>query len=166
MLLTFRLIRNYSIQIYIFNTLENISLHVWIHLFQSCDQLFDLHTLGTVLLIITCRTGICELACTLNEMQIIIISPCFNIILTDHIQRTDQLHSFKICAVQFRHHRLYLCRIEHSHQDCLYHVIIVMSQCNLVAPHLLCMAVQISAAHSRAQITWGLFDIIDGFKDI
>ena len=43
-------------KIYIFNTLKNITFHIWIHLFQSFDQFLDLNTFGLIFLIITSCT--------------------------------------------------------------------------------------------------------------
>ena len=81
MLLSVLLPCNNRVQIYIFHTLENIPFHIRIYLLQSLNQLLDLNTLRTVL-VITSRTGIREFACTLDKMQTIIVPPCLDIILT------------------------------------------------------------------------------------
>ena len=103
-------------------------------------------------------------------MQIIIITPCLDIILADQIQRADQLHAFKICAVQLWHHGLHLSAVQHPHEDRLDNIIVMVSQSDLIAPQLLCMAIQIASAHSGTQIAGGILDIIHrikylGFKD-
>ena len=104
-----------SAQIHIFHAAEYIGFHKRIDLLQGFDQFLDLHAFGTVFIVIACCTCIRKLACTLNEMQIIVITPCLDSILADQIQRADQLHPFKICAVQLWHHGLHLSTIQHSH---------------------------------------------------
>ena len=86
-------------------------------------------------------------------MQVIAVTPFLDIILADQIQRTDQLHTFKICAVQLWHHGLHLGSIEHAHQNGLNDIIVMMTQSNLVASKFLRLAVEMSTAHSRTQIT-------------
>ena len=49
---------------------------------------------------------------------------------------------------------LHLCPVKHSHKDSLDHIIIMMSQSNLVAAQFLCLVVEMPSAHTRAQITW------------
>ena len=71
------LISHNSVDIDIFHTFKNISLHKWIDLFQIPDQFLDLHTLGTIL-IIASSTGIRKFAGTLDKMKIIVISPCLD----------------------------------------------------------------------------------------
>ena len=72
--------------------------------------------------------------------------------------------------MKLRHHGLYLSTVQHSHQDRLDDVIVMMSQSDLVAAQLFRMTVQIASAHSRTQIAGGILDIIHcvkylGFKN-
>ena len=91
---------DHSVEIDIFNASENIALHMRINLLKFCDQLLDLHSLGnTGSICAACSTGICKPACTLKKMKVIIISPLLDIILSDKIHGTDQLHTLKIGAV-------------------------------------------------------------------
>ena len=152
------------IQIHIFHTLKNISLHKRIPLLQGADQFLDLDALGTVLLIIAGGTRICEFAGTLDKMQSVIIPPCLDVILPHQIQRADQLHPLKIRAVKLRHHRLHLRAVQHSHQYGFNHIVIVMPQCDLIAAELSRIAVQMSSAHSGAQITGRFFHMINRLK--
>ena len=71
-------------------------------------------------------------------MKSIIVTPRLDIVLTHEIKRTDQFHSIKIGAVKFWHHRLDLCSVKHTHEDCLDHIIIMMSECDFIASKLLC----------------------------
>lgn len=42
--------------------------------------------------------GICEVTSTLDEVKMILIAPCLDVVLADKIKRADQLHSVKIRA--------------------------------------------------------------------
>ena len=160
------LIANHRIQIDIFHTLEDIALDEWIRLFQCLDQLFDLHTFGFCLFIITGSTGVSKFTCALNEMQIVIISPRLDAVLSDQIHRTDQFHPPEIGAVQLWHHGLYLCAIQHPHQDGLDHIVIVMTESNLVTAQFLCVMIEMPSSHSRAQIARGLIHMENCLKNI
>ena len=84
------LVADHSIQIYIFHTLENISFYEWVLFLHFADQFLDLHALGTVFFVVAGGAGVGKLAGTLNEMKMIVISPCLDIIFPYQIQRTDQ----------------------------------------------------------------------------
>ena len=99
-------------------------------------------------------------------MQVIVVSPVLDICLTDQIHGADQLHPLEVCAVEFRHHSLYLCSIKHSHQDSLDHIIIVMAKSDLVASKFLCLTVKISSSHTGAEITRRFFHIVNCIKDL
>ena len=87
------LVADHSIQIYIFHTLENISFYEWVLFLHFADQFLDLHALGTVFFVVAGGAGVGKLAGTLNEMKMIVISPCLDIIFPYQIQRTDQFLS-------------------------------------------------------------------------
>ena len=99
-------------------------------------------------------------------MQIVIISPCLDVIFTHKIEWTDQLHSLKICTMQFWHHRLDLSAVKHSHQDRLDHIIIMMTQRNLITSHIFCKMIQMSSAHSRTEIARRLLHVKYRFKNV
>ena len=99
-------------------------------------------------------------------MQTVIISPRLDIILAHQIQRADQLHALEVDAVKLRHHRLHLRTVEHSHEDRLDDIIVMMAECNLVAAELLCKMVQMTAAHSRAEVTRRIFDMVNRIENI
>ena len=99
-------------------------------------------------------------------MQTVIISPRLDIILAHQIQRADQLHALEVDAVKLRHHRLHLRTVEHSHEDRLDDIIVMMAECNLVAAELLCKMVQMTASHSRAEIARRIFHMVYGIKNI
>mgnify|MGYP007007659816 CR=1 FL=1 len=142
---TIFLVCDNCMKINIFHTSENITFYMRIYFLKFCNQILDLHSLGNTGTICPAgSTGIGKFTCTLDKMKVIIISPVFDICLPNQIHGTDQLHSFKVCTVELRHHSLYLRSVKHSHQDRLDHIIIVMSKSNLVAAKLLCLAVKIT----------------------
>ena len=106
------------------------------------------------------------MTCALQKMQMIVIPPCTDIALPHQIQRPYQFHSFKVCAVELRHHGLHLPAVKHSHQDSLDHIIVVMPQRDLIASQCLGMAVQIPSAHSCAKIARILLNGIHRIEDI
>ena len=129
--------------------------------------MLDLHTLRCTFPIWPAgRTSVCKSACTLNKVQAVIVSPVFDILFPDQIKRADQFHALKVLAVKFWHHRLDLCSVKHTHEDCLDHIIIMMSECDLIASKLLCKMIQMSSSHSCTQITWRLLNRKHRFKYI
>ena len=148
------LVSDDGIQVDILHASENIIFNDRILLGKFMDQFLDLRTLGALLSTAAGCTVLCKAACTLDEMKVIVIRPVNDICLTDQIQRADQLHSLKVRTVKLRHHGLDLCAIEHSHQDRLDDIIIVMSQRDLVAAQFFGFAVEITSSHSRAEIAW------------
>ena len=76
-----------GVQIYVLYTAENIGLYIRIDLFHFRDHMFDLHTLRCALPIRSAGgTGIGESAGTLDKMQAVVVSPVFDILLTDQIE--------------------------------------------------------------------------------
>ena len=96
----------------------------------------------------------------------VVVTPFLDVAFSYQIQWADQLHSFKVCTVQFWHHGLHLCPVKHSHKDSLDHIIIMMSQSDLVAAQFLCLVVEMPSAHTRTQITWRFLDLKDRIKNI
>ena len=125
-------ISNHRFNINIFHALKNMCFHIRILLFKLSDELLNLYSLRLILFIVTCRTCICELACTLDKAKIIIIPPCLNIIFTNEIYRSDELYSFLICTMQLRHHCLNMRSVKHSHQNRLNNIIIMMTKRDLI----------------------------------
>ena len=65
-------------QVDILHALENIPFDKGIGLLQGSDQVLDLHTFGGTAAIGTAGgTGIGKAACTLDKMQVVVISPVF-----------------------------------------------------------------------------------------
>lgn len=145
-------ITDHSVQVDVLHTAEDILLNVRILLAKLPDQILDLRALGALLCTAAGSTAFRETAGTLDKVQVIVIHPVDDVFLAHQIQRTNQLHPREIRAVQLRHHRLYLRPVKHSHKDGLDHIVKMMSQRNLVAAELLCLAVEMPSAHARAQI--------------
>lgn len=101
------LIRRKHVDINISYTVEDIPLHKRIGLLKLRDDVLRLHALGYRSPVFPAGgTCICKMTCALDEMKMIEVSPGLDIFLADQIHRPDQFHSFKVLAVQFRHHRL------------------------------------------------------------
>ena len=133
-----------------------------IRLFQFAYQTLGILPLGVGGTVIA-RFG--KAAGALQKAQAVIVAPCLDIVLSDVIQRTDQLHALIVGAVELGHHRLHLTAPEHTHQNRFDHVVIVMAEGDLVATELLRLFIQPAAAHSGAQITRRLFDFIHRVED-
>ena len=67
--------------------------------------------------------------------------------LLHKVQRADQLHSREIGAVQLGHHGVDLTAIEHTHENGLDHVVVVMAQGDLVAAQRPGPVVELSLIH-------------------
>ena len=89
-------------------------------------------------------------------MKTVVISPGPDSALPHQIERTDQFHSFEMLAVQLRKHGLDLSCIQHPHQNCFDHIVIMMAERNLVAAKQPGIVVKVSAPHSCAQVA-GIF---------
>ena len=139
------LIGDHRIQVYIFHTAENMGLHIGIFLLHGADELLDLYPFGTIFLVVAGGTRVRELAGALDEMQVVVIPPCLDIVFPDEVQRADQLHALKVGTVQLGHHRLDLRAVEHSHKYRLYNIIKVMTERDFTAPKLLRLFVKPAA---------------------
>ena len=121
-------------EIDIFHTAEDVFLNVRVGLLYLGYQLLDLHAFGGRGAVRSAgRAGIREAAGALYEMQPVIITPVHDILLAYEIHRAYELHALKISAVELWHHGLNLTAVEHAHEYSLYHVIKMMSECDLVA---------------------------------
>ena len=98
-------------------------------------------------------------------MKAVVVTPVDDVFFTDEIHGADQLHSLKVCAPQFGHHALVLAGVEHTHEDRLDHVVIVVAEGDFVTASFFGEAVEITAAHAGAEIAGGLFDGVDGVKN-
>lgn len=136
------LVSDDGIQVDILHASENIIFNDRILLGKFMDQFLDLRTLGALLSTAAGCTVLCKAACTLVEMKVIVIRPVNDICLTDQIQRADQLHSLKVGTVKLRHHGLDLRTVEHSHQDRLDDIIIVVTKRDLVTAQFFGFAVE------------------------
>ena len=136
------LVRNHRVQIYIFHAPEDVFLYLRVLRCKCADQVLDRTPFGALLCAAAGSAALCQTTGTLDKMQIIIIPPANDILFPDQIHGTDQFHTVKIGAVELGHHGLNLRAIEHSHQDGLNHIIIMVPQGDLVAPQIFRLAVQ------------------------
>ena len=158
------LVSNYRININIFYTSEYVLFYIRTYLGQIFYKLLNLCPLRTFSCTTTGSTSLCKSTGTLYELKIIIFFPVNNISFSYKIHRSYKLHSLKIRTMKLRHHCLNLCTIKHTHKNCFYHIIIMMSKSNLITTKFLCLAVKISSPHSCTQITRRLCNIYYSIK--
>ena len=110
------LIGYYGLKADIFDAFENIALYKRVGFFHFGNKFFGLKALGTCLAVgVTGCAGVCEVACALDEVEVIIVTPVFDIILAYKVQRPNEFHAFKITASEFGHHSLDLPAVQHTH---------------------------------------------------
>lgn len=124
--------------------MEDVALDHRIGFLQLRDDALGFHSLvpgagcvGRLRRHGTGGAGICEVTSALDEVKMILIAPCLDVVFTDKIERADQLHSVKICALQSGEHGLPLPGVQHSHKGGLNDIVIVVSERNFVAAELL-----------------------------
>ena len=166
MLFAVDLITQDLVQHHIFRAAKEIFLNLGIGLFELRDQVLGLQSFGADA---ACQgtQGVLfrKFARTLQKAQTVVIAPRLDVLLADQIHRADQFHTFKVGTSEFGHHRLILSGVEHSHQNRLDGIVIVVTQRYFVAAKTLCPAVQISPSHSRTEIARGFFNMKDGVED-
>ena len=142
-------------------------LDLGIRLLEFADELLGLLALGFCLFVRAAGgAGVGEAAGALDEMQVVRVAPGLDVVFPDEVHRANELHAGEIGTVELRHHRLNLRAPEHTHEDRLDHIVIVVPEGNFVAAELLCKVIKIAAPHARAEIAGGLFYIVNGAKDI
>ncbi len=103
---------------------------------------------------------------TLNEVQVIGVTPGFDVIFPDEVHGANQLHPGEVGAVKLGHHGLHLSTVKHAHQDGFNHIVIVMPQGDLVASQLLGLAVQMPPTHPGTQVAGILFFPVHNIENI
>ena len=93
------LVSDDRVQINVLYTAENVHLDLWVHLFHIRNEPLYLLTLRACVGGSAGGAGVREPTGTLNKMQVIVIPPVLDIVLTDKIQRANKLHTLKIGAV-------------------------------------------------------------------
>ena len=163
---TVKFIAQNFVEDYVLCAAEEIFLHLGVGLFQLGDQAFDLEALGADVVRAVAEVVLfCKFAGALQEAQAVVVAPGLDIVLADQVHGADQLHAFEVGAPEFGHHRLVLAGVEHSHENGLDHVVIVVAERYFVTAQFPGLTVKISPSHSRAEIAGGFFNVVDGVKD-
>ena len=76
-------ITDHSVQVDVLHTAEDILLNVRILLAKLPDQILDLRALGALLCTAAGSTAFRETAGTLDKVQVVVITPCLDIVLPD-----------------------------------------------------------------------------------
>ena len=88
------------------NAVENAFFNIRVILFQAFNQHLYLLPLGFAYSVFTLRNVLRKAAGALQKFQLIVSLPGNYIRFVHAVKRADKLHSFKILAVELRHHRL------------------------------------------------------------
>ena len=161
------LVGDYLIQLDILDAAEYIHHNLRILLRQLCDELLYCLALGSRGSVrIAGRAGVREPACALYKVQIVVLRPVLDLVLPYEVHRADKLHSREIRAVQLRHHGFHLTAVDHAHEYRFDHVVEVVPQCDLIAAQLLCLIVEVTTAHSRAEVAGIVLYIVHGVEYI
>ena len=107
---------------------EEIDANHGIPLLEESDQALHFCPLTALLGTTAACAGFGQTAGTVDEVQVIVISPVDDVLFTDVIHGTDQFHAREIGGLQLGHHGLDLSGIEHAHQGRLDDIIEVMKE--------------------------------------
>ena len=132
------------------DAVKNVLFDLGIFRFQASQQLLGFPSFGAFF---SPLAFLRKPAGTLDEREAVIPLPREDIVLTDAVERTDQLHPLKVLAVQLREHRLQLRAVEHCHYRRFDHVVEMMPERDLVAAELLGFVIEMSSSHLGAKIT-------------
>ena len=144
---------------------EDVAIDIGANLSELLHQPFHLLTFGTILSVVL-HIFLRHLTGTSDKMQPIIFRPSDDILLLYEIQRADQLHTRKVCAVDAGHHRAEFPRIKHTHEDSFHYIVKMMAQSDLVAAEGLSSFIKEAASHLGTHIAGCTAHGIHCIKDI
>ena len=122
----------------VFHCAEDVSFNIGICLLKLRNQMLGLKALRAGLSVCVAGGAGCgKTACTLYEIQAVVISPMLYFCLMYKIKRSDELHSREIGGVKLGHHSFVLSCIKHSHKYSLDDIVEMMAESYLVASQLL-----------------------------
>ena len=151
----------------VLGSLEEVFLNLGVILFQLRNEAFDFEALGGGSFVRMFKAELLgEAAGALEKVKSVVVAEAADVLLSHEVHGADEFHAGEVSALQLGHHGLILAGVEHAHEDGLDHIVVVMAEGNFVAAQLLRMAVEIAAAHARAQIAGGFFDFIDRVKNL
>lgn len=108
-----------------------------------------------------------EGASAADEIQSYGLSEGDDVFLSDEVHRSDQLHRLVILRLKFWKHSLKRAGAEKIHQRCIYHVVVMMSQCDLIASQFIPRyPIKATPSHLGAQRARILGHVVHGFEDI
>ena len=88
------------------DTAEDGFFDVGVVPFQPTQQDLDLLPLGAASAIVSDGAAFCEAAGALDELQLVILPPRDDIVLMDAVHGANELHAFKVVAVELGQHGL------------------------------------------------------------
>ena len=94
------LVSDYRFQVYVFHAFENVVDDFRVVFCDVGDDLLNFFPLRTGFGILRQarfrRASVGEFARALNKIKVVIVTPFFDIVLADKIQRTDKFHSLEV----------------------------------------------------------------------
>lgn len=102
----------------------------------------------------------------LDKLQPVVFYPVDDVLLVDAIHGADEFHAAEIQTVELGHHALQLRTVEHRHDGGLDDVGEVVAQRNLVAAQVLCLVVEVAAAHLCANVAGGTFRVVRHVENV
>lgn len=106
---------------------EQVLFDLRIHVLQLLDELLGFVSSRSSTAIVADGTVLRESACTLDETELVHVSPGDDILLSDIVERSDDFHSFIVVGMELRKHGLEGTGIEKIHQYGFDDIVIMVS---------------------------------------
>ena len=145
---------------------EDALFDVRVFALEALDESLDFLALAAATAVIANGAAFGKAAGALDKLQPVVIFPVDNVLLVDAIHGADEFHAAEIQAVEFGHHALQLRAVEHRHDGGLDDVGEVVAQRNFVAAQVLCLVVEVAAAHLGANVAGGTFGVVRHVENV
>ena len=139
---------------------EDALFDVRVFALEALDERLDFLAFAAATAVVADGAAFGKAAGALDKLQPVVIFPVDNVLLVDAIHGADEFHAAEIQAVELGHHALQLRAVEHRHDGGLDDVGEVVAQRNLVAAQVLCLVVEVAAAHLGANVAGGTFGVV------
>ena len=145
---------------------EDTLFDVRVFALETLDERLDFLTLAAATAVVANGAAFGKAVGALDKLQPVVIFPVDDVLLVDAIHGADEFHSTIIHAVELGHHALQLRAVEHRHDGGLDDVGEVVTQRNLVAAQVLCLVVEVAAAHLGANVAGGSFGVVRHVENV
>ena len=145
---------------------ENALFDVRVFAFEALDERLDFLAFAAATAVVADGAAFGKAAGALDKLQPVVVFPVDDVLLVDAIHGADEFHAAKIQTVELGHHALQLRAVEHRHDGGLDDVGEVVAQRNLVAAQVLCLVVEVAAAHLGANVAGGTFGVVRHVENV